>query len=111
MKLAIQQLDFMAKYVKAMAKDVEDHFRMEFEVTSLFRMDDPGCHGTLPCRAMDLGCKDHVIGERVADYLNKRWIYDPTRPSKVCAIYHTKKGGQPHIHVQSHPSTKRRYHD
>ncbi len=111
MKIALQQLNFMDTHVKAMGKDIENHFRMEFEVTSLYRIDDNGVHGTLPCRGLDLGCKDEVIGNRVADYINSRWVYDPERPDMVCCIYHKVAGGQSHLHLQSHPNTERFPHD
>ncbi|MCP4127738.1 MAG: hypothetical protein GY753_11825 [Gammaproteobacteria bacterium] len=111
MKIDLSQLDFVDGRVKTLAREVEAHFRVEFEVTSLYRIGDDGVHGTLPCRGIDLGCKDAIIGNRVADFLNKRWEYDPKRPEKLVCMYHAKKGGQPHLHLQSHPNTEKRYHD
>ncbi len=111
MKIDIQQLEFIDKYLRNLATAIEAKFRVEFEVTSLYRIGDNGVHGTLPLRGMDLGCKDKVIGTRVEEYVNSRWVYDEDRPEKQCAKWHTVEGGTPHIHLQTHPRTERRYHD
>ncbi len=111
MRIDLSQLEFIDTYLRAITEDIETKFRVEFEVTSLYRIGDNGVHGQLPLRGLDLGCKDRVIGERVAEYINARWVYDPGRPEKMCAKWHKIEGGVTHLHIQSHPLTERFPHD
>jgi len=106
MKIDYQQLEFIDVTLRQIVKDLEDHFRVEFEATSLFRIDDPGVHGQLPLRGTDLGCKDKNLGLVVQRYVNSRWCYDSRRPRKVCCKFHNSGNGY-HLHLQSHPSTRR----
>ena len=51
-----------------------------------------------------------IPAEEVAaavEYLNGRWQYDHERPSKPVA-YAKPHGNGPHIHIQTHPNTRRR---
>lgn len=76
-------------------------------ITSAYRKGDKGVHGTIPCRGVDLrtwGIRDPNVLVRM---INNAWIYDPARPRKKCAIYHDVGKGH-HIHLQTHPNTKRR---
>lgn len=108
MKLDIQQLEFIDSHLRSIAVDIEKHFDVEFEATSLYRIDDPGVHGTLPLRGLDLGCKNQAFGDMVADYINTKWVYDPKRPEKQCCTCHDVGGGL-HLHIQTHPNTELRY--
>lgn len=40
-------------------------------------------------------------------HINSRWIYDPNRPALPVA-YAKKHGNAEHLHVQTHPNTRRR---
>jgi len=103
--IAIYDLDFVDKTLKRVILDKESAFG-EGVITSLYRINDPGPHGTLPLRAMDERCKDSIIGNRVAEYLNSRWVYDFNRPDmKVCIFHDVGKGV--HLHYQVHPNTRR----
>ena len=76
-------------------------------ITSLYRVGDPGVHGTLPLRGLDERCRYPPLGELIAGYLNERWIYDPERPQFLVCLCHDTGNGL-HLHYQSHPRTVRR---
>lgn len=104
-QIAIYDLDFIDKTLKKVLLDKETAFG-EGVVTSLYRIGDVGPHGTLPLRALDERCRDKAVGDRIAEYLNSRWIYDPGRPQmKVCMCHDAGKGI--HLHYQVHPQTRR----
>ncbi len=107
MKIALSQLAFVDPKLRGMALAAEASFRVEFEVTSLFRIGDTGVHGTMPLRGIDLGCKVQAFGDLVAAFINDRWTYDPTRPEKMCCTCHATNNGGLHLHLQSHPNTMR----
>ena len=73
-------------------------------VTSAFRPNSVGVHGTLKVRGLDLRCKDDEIGNQASEYLNSLWVYDPVRPEMKVAIYHDVGQGK-HLHLQCHPNT------
>ena len=67
-------------------------------------------HTTHPCRACDI--RTHDIAElqiaNAASFLNRRWSYDPTRPSKMVANIETgltPGATGPHLHIQVHDAT------
>lgn len=68
-----------------------------------------GVHSAIPCRGLDLRSwiysPDKLI--EIEKYINKRWIYDQTRPNMKCCIVHDVGKGN-HIHLQVHPKTKRK---
>lgn len=81
-------------------------------ITESFRVKlHPGdLHGTDPVRADDLrewAYPKHLAQEIEAD-INKRWIYDPSRPHMKCAwIHKNRKTKGVHFHIQTHPNTQR----
>jgi len=101
------QLEFIDLKLRHMAIETESSFRVEFEITSLYRIGDNGVHGQLPLRGLDFGCRHEAIGKAVEGYVNSYWQYDPSRPEKVCCMYHKTKTGQYHLHLQVHPNTVR----
>lgn len=64
-------------------------------------------HGVIPVRAKDIRSWCYKEPEKVVEAINKRWAYDPSRPTKKVAVYHNSGQGI-HIHLQVHPNTKRR---
>lgn len=61
-------------------------------------------HESVPLRAFDIRSRDENGVEfpwvqRLVAIINKRWIYDPARPAKSCAMYHDVGKG-PHLHFQ-----------
>lgn len=106
MKIDLMQLEFIDLNLREMATEVEDRF-MEKTITSLFRIDDEGVHGTLPLRGLDLRCRTRRHGEEVEKFVNNNWLYDPTRPKKKCCLCHDVGKGL-HLHLQVHPKTIRR---
>lgn len=74
-----------------------------FTITSAYRPEDPGVHGTIPCRGLDVRSWELKDPEKLVEDVNKHWVYDPERLWLKCALYH----GPPwHIHLQVHPRTK-----
>lgn len=64
-----------------------------------------------PWRAFDLGTVARGItqerADAIAEYVNRRWIYDPGRPQMQVAIS-KPHGSGPHLHCQAIDATIRR---
>ena len=81
-------------------------------VTSAFRPGDPGVHGTIPCRGMDLRSWIYSSPIALCRHINEVFKYDPRRrPHKRCAKVHRRANpdgtyGPIHIHLQVHPKTE-----
>ena len=75
-------------------------------ITSGYRYGDRGCHGTLPCRAIDIRSWVYADPEEIAEAINKHWTYDFRRKEKKCAMVHDVGKGI-HFHIQVHPNTRR----
>lgn len=106
-RLAVNQLDFIDETLKALLFDLES-YDGEQVITSLYRINDNGVHGTLPLRGMDVRCRDADKGADLEEYLNSRWQYDTQRPDKVVCIFHDVGMGA-HLHLQVHPNTEKAY--
>lgn len=106
MKADIAQFEFVHPKLREMALEVEKHFRVEFTITSIYRIGDTGVHGQLPVRGLDLSCHNDDFGLLVKTYVNSKWQYDPEREYLDCCIYHDTGSGR-HLHLQVHPNTKR----
>jgi len=104
MKINYKQLEYLHPLLRAVLSDLEEWLWFEPTITSQYRMNTAGVHGTLPLRATDIRCKDASVGRVVEEYLNKRWKYDPERPEKEICIFHDAGTGW-HLHVQVHPNT------
>jgi hypothetical protein len=106
MKIDYPQLEFLHPLLRELMEEAERMIYFmtgkEAVVTSLYRIDDNGVHGTLPLRACDLRCRDAAIGENIAAELNGRWTYDPMRPEMASVIFHDVGRGA-HLHLQVHP--------
>jgi len=100
----VEQLKFLHEHLRAVLRWINSRFRICFVITSLYRMDDPGVHGQLPCRGADLGCYHGVIADEVCRIINEHWKYDPERPEMKVAIAHNTGQGF-HIHIQVHDNT------
>ena len=107
MKIDISQLEFINPILREMANSLKTIYGVEFTITSLYRIDDPGVHGQLPLRGIDLGCRDDNLGELIEADLNSVYEYDPNRPRKKVCMYHDSGGGK-HLHLQVHPNTRLR---
>ena len=105
MKIDIAQLKYYHPRLRQILQWLERKTGLTFTVTSQYRIDDDGVHGTLPLRGTDLSCKVPTIGKSVERFINANWIYDPDRLNKRVARYH---GPVPHLHIQVHPKTQRR---
>ena len=105
MKVDLQQLDFINSTLRKMVTELEDHYGVQFTVTSLYRMNNEGSvHGQLPLRGVDLRCYDSEIGYLIEQRTNRKWTYDPARPEKKCCMYHNVGQGA-HLHLQVHAKT------
>jgi len=106
MKVDIMQLEFIDKTLRIIANEIDILCEEERTVTSLFRMVDPGVHGQLPLRGIDLRQRKHDegLGTKILASVNEKWQYDPKRPEIMCAKIHGV-GLHRHIHLQTHPNT------
>lgn len=75
-------------------------------ITSAFRNNNTGVHGTIPLRAIDIRSYIYTSPENVVETINKFWSYDSNRPNFQCAILHNTGKGM-HIHLQVHPNTRK----
>ena len=73
-------------------------------ITCGYRPGDPGVHGQMPTRGVDLRCWDRTLAGKVEQETNEKWIYDPDRPlMQVCVAHDTGQGF--HLHLQVHRNT------
>jgi hypothetical protein len=100
----VEQLQFLHYHLRAVLRWVSSRFGMCFVITSLYRMDDNGVHGQLPCRGTDLRCHSETLAEEICNLINAHWTYDPERPGMNVAIAHDTGRGY-HLHIQVHPNT------
>jgi hypothetical protein len=84
---------------------ISDAFGSIPTVTSAYRKDDRGVHGTSPLRGIDLRMSG-AVAIYYTQVINETFSYDKQRPDMKCAIYHDVGFG-PHIHLQVHPNTQR----
>src|SRR5215216_4099443 len=109
------RLDRKVKEIVTEASDyAEQQWGWRFTITSIFRTpaEDAALHASgihVDWRAVDVrtrGLSGSVVSD-VTNYINGRWVYDPTRPHlKVC--FAEPHGTGPHGHYQVHPRTRRR---
>ena len=85
--------------LKRVVNWVSEEFGL-YVVTSAYRPGDPGVHGTMPVRGLDMRCRDQRVGLTIADEVNKKFTYDSERPDKKVAIWHKL-----HLHLQVHRNT------
>ena len=106
MNIDIGQLEFIDKTLRLILVDIEAHTGLEFTITSLYRMNDGGVHGTLPLRGVDLRMRDESIGHELEKYINFKWMYS-VEIGKQCALLHGR-GFNLHLHIQTHKDTRLR---
>ena len=104
MRIDIRQLEFIDKRLRNLVVWLEKETGLEFTITSLYRIDDSGVHGTLPLRGIDLRMRDEATGGMIESLVNCYWIYDPARIGKKCCFLHGK-GSNLHLHLQVHKNT------
>ncbi len=100
------QLKFIDYDLRVMLHETEKETGVELTDTSLYRIDDPGVHGQLPLRGIDVRMRDRLIGKAFEEHINARWTYDPSRPKLKCAKLHGE-GANMHLHTQTHHNTVR----
>ena len=105
MKIDIGQLEFIDKKLRELALWIEKETGFELTITSIYRINDSGVHGTLPVRGIDLRCRSNEIGISVEALINKFWTYDHKRHGKKCCYLHGN-GSHLHFHLQAHPNTE-----
>lgn len=106
MRADIAQLKFIDPKLRAILIGMEVAYRVEFTITSLYRENDLGVHGTIPVRGADLSCKNDHLGYMIEKDLNELYTYDPVRPDRKVCMYHDAGTGGKHLHVQVHPNTQ-----
>ena len=77
----------------------------EVVITSGYRKDSKGVHGTVPCRGIDIRSWIYSNPQVIVDDVNFHFIYDTERPEKRCAIFHNSGQGK-HLHLQTHFNTE-----
>lgn len=105
MKIDISNLKFIHSKLRKIAISIEEDLGIELTITSLYRMNDSGVHGSIPLRGMDLRMRNRDVGRQIVKYINEKWIYDPEREHIKCAMIHNVGLGL-HIHLQVHPNTE-----
>lgn len=65
-------------------------------------------HEIVPLRAFDVRASVMALPQikELVETINARWIYDPARPNKVCAMFHEVNGRGEHLHFQVADETK-----
>ncbi len=107
MKIDIMQLEFIDLTLRKICVWLEEETGFEFIGTSLFRINDPGVHGQLPLRGVDIRMRNKKVGKVIEELVNENWVYDPMRWKMHCALLHGE-GMNLHLHLQSHPKTEKR---
>lgn len=105
MHIDISQLGYYHPILRKLLLWLEKATGLKFTITSQYRIDDPGIHGTLPLRADDLRMRHEEVGKAIAKVINTVWIYDRHRPNMLCALLHGT-GADLHLHIQVHPNTR-----
>lgn len=105
MRTDFKQLEYLDVKLRVLLKWLEESTGLEFTETSSYRVGTGSVHNTLPCRGYDLRMRCRVIGEAIESYINSKWVYDPSRPEKKCAVLHGK-GSELHLHLQVHSNTE-----
>jgi len=100
----LSQLEFVDQMLRHIMETVEEEFGPRV-ITSIYRIDDSGVHGTLPVRGIDVRCRNYNVGKAIETWVNTKWEYDLERPWKSVALAHGS-GENFHIHFQSHPNTR-----
>ena len=105
MQIDYKQLEFIHPTLRAIMADLEDSTGLEFTITSLYRIGDPGVHGQMPLRGVDLRIHQQDLGHYLAELINTAYQYDPDRPHMDVAKAH---GPNFHLHLQVQPNTVER---
>jgi hypothetical protein len=106
MKIDIAQLEFIDSKLRNILVWIEKETGFEFTITSLYRINDSGVHGTLPLRGADLRMRNVEAGAVIEKLINDNWVYNPDS-KKNCTLLHGS-GSNLHLHVQVHPETRKR---
>jgi hypothetical protein len=104
MKTDVIQLSYLHHKLRSLLVWLESSTGLEFTETSSYRIGKGSVHNTMPCRGYDLRIRDRVIGKAIAEHINRKWIYDPSRPEVMCCVLHGE-GLNLHLHIQVHPNT------
>lgn len=107
MKIDIRQLAFIHPFLRGVLLMTEPELGMELTITSLYRINDDGVHGTLPVRGADCRCRDPKVGKEIQDMVNSLYVYDEKRPDLQVCLMHGERGNL-HLHFQVCNATKRR---
>ena len=78
---------------------IEQYYPGRMTITSGHRNGDPGVHGQIPCRAVDLRSRNYTNPRGLEDHINVAWQYDPVRPDLSVCLLHNIGSGM-HFHIQ-----------
>ena len=105
MNIDIKQLEFIDHNLRQILLDMEEDTGFKFTITSLYRINDSGVHGTLPLRGTDIRVRNISMGKLLEKYINDNWEYN-AESGKPCALLHGSSTNS-HLHIQVHPNTRR----
>ena len=106
-RIDLDQLEFVHPKLREIMREIDRKFGEQI-ITSMYRIGDPGVHGCLPLRGIDIRCRGEKEDRELVDFVNNTWKYDYKRPAMKCAIKHDTGQGL-HIHLQVHPNTARQF--
>ena len=103
----------MWKVLQYAVMDMALYTKLEFDeqivITSIFRDIVEGRKLSVHnfWRGIDIRSRNFTKPQidAILDYVNKRWVYDPSRPILKVIQYHCVAGSAWHFHVQVHKKT------
>ena len=103
-EIDVAQLEFINSTLRKILFDIEVRSGKQV-ITSLYRRNDTGVHGTIPVRGCDLRARKHGNAISIVEWVNKYWEYDSNRPILQVAVAHGE-GDNFHVHLQVHKNTR-----
>jgi len=104
MILDTPQISSLDNNLRSLIAWLELRTGFSYTITSMYRIDDPGVHGTMPLRAVDLRCRSFSVGKAIEELINSHWEYDSERPAMSCCKLHGDNSNL-HLHLQVHNNT------
>lgn len=85
MKIDIESLNFIDQKLQNILTHLELKTGIEFTITSFYCYKNKINEKLIVC-GCNLKMFNRSIADEVAFFINKHWVYDLTRPKKLCAV-------------------------